>query len=77
MMLMFTLTPPCPTDTCGPLLDLRVNLMICLLAKMKSMMKVWTPTAMMITTATPLSCSGAWAELSEPSSRSLSIEDIV
>ena len=40
LMFMITLTPPCPTDTCGPLLDLRVNLIICLLANMKSMMKV-------------------------------------
>jgi hypothetical protein len=35
-----------------------VNLMICLLAKMKSIMKVCTPTAMMFTTATPFNCSG-------------------
>ena len=34
----------CPTDTWGPLRDLNANLMTCLLAKMKSMMIVWTPT---------------------------------
>ena len=34
----------CPTDTCGPLRDLNANLITCLLANMKSMMIVWTPT---------------------------------
>lgn len=52
-----TLSASCPTATCGPLLDLNANRMICLLAKMNSRMTVSTPHAMKMTTVTPDSCS--------------------
>ncbi len=51
---------PCPTDTWGPRRPRSVKRIICRLANMKSMMKVWTPTAMIMTTATPDSCSRCW-----------------
>lgn len=54
---MFTFLASCPIGTCGPLRDLKANLIICLLAKMNKIRNVRTPPAIIITTVTPESSS--------------------